>query len=186
MISKKNFFCLNQLIALFQTDLEKFLNCQKWSGKEGKPLIKQVSKWKRAIRKGHTSFLLFYFWGLKWVPIDSTLNSASRNLTYCLQKCRRGTKKSSQTWESGCSRKTRKCRNQSFFCRKLNRNSVDICQILILTLWLVTPPCFLAKVVQEEIKPLFWHIWLKFFLHYCLFISISAIISGNRGSKLNQ
>ena len=64
-------------------------------------LIKQVSKWKRAIGKELTSFLLFHFWGLKWVPIDSPVNSASENLTYCFQKCRCGTKKSSQTWESG-------------------------------------------------------------------------------------
>ena len=37
-------------------------------------LIKLLSKWKMAIRKGHTSFLLFHFWDLKLVPIDSALN----------------------------------------------------------------------------------------------------------------
>ena len=37
-------------------------------------LIKLVSKSKRAIRKGHTSFLVFHFWDLKLVPIDSALN----------------------------------------------------------------------------------------------------------------
>ena len=29
------------------------------------------------IRKGHTIFLIFHFWDLKLVPIDSALNSAS-------------------------------------------------------------------------------------------------------------
>ena len=28
------------------------------------------------IRKDHTSFLIFYFWYLKLVPIDSALNSS--------------------------------------------------------------------------------------------------------------
>ena len=36
-----------------------------------------------------------HFWNLKLAPIDSALNSASGNLT---QKCRRGTKNSSQTY----------------------------------------------------------------------------------------
>ena len=49
-----------------------------------------------AIRKGHTSFLFFHFWDLKLVPIDSALNSASGNLSHFFQKCKRGTKKSSQ------------------------------------------------------------------------------------------
>ena len=35
------------------------------------------------IKKGNTSFLLFYFWDLNLVPIDS----ASGNLTQCFQKC---------------------------------------------------------------------------------------------------
>ena len=56
----------------------------------------------------------------------------------------------------------------------------SVCQILILFLWLVTPPCFQVKVSQilqkvivfflekeDEIKASFWHIWivqwLKFF-----------------------
>ena len=37
-----------------------------------------VSKWKKTIRKEHVSFLVFNFWDLKLVPIDSTLNFASR------------------------------------------------------------------------------------------------------------
>ena len=44
-------------------------------------LIKLVSKCKRAIRKGHTSFLVFHFWDLKLMPTDSALNSASSNLS---------------------------------------------------------------------------------------------------------
>ena len=38
-----------------------------------------VSKWKRIIRKGHTTFLLFHFWDLKLVPIVPALNSVSGN-----------------------------------------------------------------------------------------------------------
>ena len=64
-------------------------------------LIKLVSKYKWAIRKEHTSFFLFYFWDLKLVPIDSALNFVSQNVTHSFQKCKRGTKKSSQIWKSG-------------------------------------------------------------------------------------
>ena len=35
------------------------------------------------IKKGHKSFLLFYFWDFNLVPIDS----ASGNLTQSFQKC---------------------------------------------------------------------------------------------------
>ena len=63
-------------------------------------LIKLVSKWKRAIRERHTIFLLFYFYDLKVVSIDSALNSASVKLTHSFQNCRRGTKRSNQTWKS--------------------------------------------------------------------------------------
>ena len=31
---------------------------------------------KKAIRKGYTGFLVFHFWDLKLVSIDSALNSA--------------------------------------------------------------------------------------------------------------
>ena len=67
-------------------------------------LIKLVSKWKRAIREKHTNFLLFYSCDLKLVSIDSALNSAPGKLTHSLQKCRRGTKKSNQTWKSSPNR----------------------------------------------------------------------------------
>ena len=76
-----------------------------------------------------------------------------------------------------------------------------ICQILILTLWLVTATCFLAKIVQilkkvivfflergEEVKPWFKHIWiaqwLKFFRRYCLLFPISTIFRWNREVKV--
>ena len=52
---------------------------------------------KGQLEKGLRVFLLFYFWDLKLVPIDSALNSALGILTDFFQKCRRGTKKSSQT-----------------------------------------------------------------------------------------
>ena len=84
-----------------------------------------VSKWKRAIRKGHTSFLVFYFWYLKLVPIDSALNFASGKLTWISKKCTNGFKKDCQIWKSELifsemsfviySRKTGKYLNQIFF-----------------------------------------------------------------------
>ena len=42
-------------------------------------LIKLLSKWKSTITKGHTSVLVFHFWDLELVLIDSALNSASVN-----------------------------------------------------------------------------------------------------------
>ena len=68
-------------------------------------------------------------------------------------------------------------------------------QILILTLWFVTLPCFLAKIAQilqkvilfflerrKKIEHWFWHIWIaevvEVFLHYSLSFSISAIFRG--------
>ena len=41
-------------------------------------LIELVLKWKREIRKGYTSFLLFQFWNLKLVPIDSAFKFCIR------------------------------------------------------------------------------------------------------------
>ena len=75
---RKKIFFLNQLTFLFQTDLKKFPTVENGLGKRTNLyLIKLVSKWKRAIRIGHTSFLLFYFWDLK--SIDLALNSVSGN-----------------------------------------------------------------------------------------------------------
>ena len=41
-----------------------------------------ISKGKRAIRKEYTSVLVFHFWDLKIVPINSALNSASDALPH--------------------------------------------------------------------------------------------------------
>ena len=41
---------------------------------------------KKAIRKGHATFLVFHFWDLKLVPIDSALSSAPGNLTQDFKK----------------------------------------------------------------------------------------------------
>ena len=140
-------------------------------------LIKLVSKWKRASRKGDTSFLFFYFWDLKLVPIDLALNFASGNLTWDFIKCRNGTKKTSQIWISGVFRAA-KLENiwTKFFLQEVDQKSCgwnSICQIWILPLWILTLPCFLVKISQimqkvivfflergEEIKTLFWHSWI--------------------------
>ena len=57
------FFCLNWLIFLLLTDLERNSQLSQIVRNKGKNiLIKMVSKWKRVIRKGHTSFFGFDFW----------------------------------------------------------------------------------------------------------------------------
>ena len=100
--NSKNFFCPKQLILLLQTDSRKFPNCPKLSYIKEKPLfiIKLVSKWKGAIRTGHTSLLVFRFWDLKLVTFDLALSSALGDLTFFFQECGCGTTKSSQTWKS--------------------------------------------------------------------------------------
>ena len=77
------------------------------------------------------------------------------------------------------------------------------CQILILTLWFVTLPCFLAKIVQilqkivvvfperwDEIEPWFWHISIaqrpRLFPATTYLFWISVIFRGNGWSKLDQ
>ena len=84
LISKKTFFCLNQLNILLQIDLGRNFPTVQNGPEKRKNLysIKFVSKWKRPIRKRHKSFLFFHFWDLKLVPIDSTSNSTSGNLTH--------------------------------------------------------------------------------------------------------
>ena len=166
LISKKkflsepaNFSASNRLGRNFptvQNGLEK--------GKKRLNLIKLVLKWKRAIRKGHTSFLLFHLWDLKFVPIDSN--------SFFFQKCRCDTKKSSQTWKSSYifsemsfviySCKTANCWNQNVFTNlqnfikfwKNSKNSSNIAK---------RNRVFPGK----EIEPWFWQIWiaqwLKFF-----------------------
>ena len=112
-------------------------------------LMKLVSKWKRAIREKQTNFLLFYFCDLKLVSIDSALNSASGKLTHSLQKCRRGTKKSNQTWKSSLN-----CTKSNRVFPGKGRGDVD----LILT-YLVSP--------MDDVFP-----------HHWLFFSISAFFRG--------
>ena len=68
-------------------------------------LIKSVLKWKRAIRKMHTRFLVFHFWDLKLVPINSALNSAKMFFL--------------QFWNVLCD-----IFEPKIFCRKLTRNRV--------------------------------------------------------------
>ena len=71
-------------------------------------------------------------------------------------------------------------------------------QILILTLWFVILPCFLAKIAQilqkvivfflerrKKIEPWFWHIWIaQWQTLYSISFSISAIFSGKRVIKV--
>ena len=151
-----------------------------------------VLRWKRAIRTNK-------LFGISFLRFENGANrlsikSASDTIIYVFKKCRNSTKKTSQIWKSGLkfsemsfvisSRKTEKYLNQ-FFLQEVDQNS--ICQILILFLWLVAPPCFLVKLPQilqkvivffpeggGETKTLFWHIWiaqwLKFFRTATYFI----------------
>ena len=71
--------------------------------------MKKVSKWKRAIKRGHKRFFVFNFRNFKLVLIDSELNSALENQTYFYKKIGAyfykknggGTEKSNQTWKNG-------------------------------------------------------------------------------------
>ena len=77
----------------------------------------------------------------------------------------------------------------------------SICQISLLTLWLVNRPCFLEKIAQilhkgivffpekgQEIKPWFWHIciaqWLKVFCTTAYFFRFWPSSGGKRGIKV--
>ena len=103
------------------------------------------------------------------------------------------------------SRKIEKYLKQ-FFLQEVDQEPCrwnSICQILILPLRIVTPPCFLVKLPQilqkvivffpergGEIKTLFWHIWiaqwLKFFRTTTYFFSILTIFKreSQRGLKV--
>ena len=101
------------------------------------------------------------------------------------------------------SRKTGKYLNLSFF-QEVDQESCGwniICQILILPLWFLTPPCVLVKISQillkvivffsesgEEIKASFLQIWiaqwLKFFCTTVYFFSVLAIFRKKRGVKV--
>ena len=128
---------------------------------------------------------------MKLVPIDSALNSASGYLIHFFQKCRRGTKKSSQTWKS-YSLKTGKCRNQIFFNMKLTRNRVG--EIGYFKFWFWPFDLWPRPVFWElhfwEIEPWFWHIWitqwLKYFRTTAYFFRFRPSSGGNGRSKLDQ
>ena len=108
-------------------------------------LIKLVSKWKRTIRKGHTSFLAFYFWDLKLVSIVSALNSTSAIATHFFQKYGRGITKCSQTWKFRLKvfwdvvydlqpQKWKVLETKSFY-RNLTRNRVNEKGYVVVWLW---------------------------------------------------
>ena len=95
---------------------------------------------------------------------------------------------------------------KQFFLQEVDQEPCrwnSICQILILLLWIVPPPCFLVKLPQIlqkvivffpetrwEIKTLFWHIWiaqgLKFFCSTTYFFSVLTIFKreSQRGLKV--
>ena len=74
-MTKLIFFSLNRLIFSASDRLGRnFPTVPNGGKRKNLYWIKLASKWKRAIRKGHTSFLVFHFWYLKLVPIHSALN----------------------------------------------------------------------------------------------------------------
>ena len=79
----------------------------------------------------------------------------------------------------------------------------SICQILILPLWFVTPPCLLVKLSQilqkvivffpergEKIKTSFWHVWIaqwqKFFPTIAYFFRFWPFSGRKEGWRLDQ
>ena len=132
---QKKKICVNRLVFLLQTNLQEISEKTVQNGLEKRKnlyLIKLLSKWKMAIRKGHTSFLLFHFCYLKLVLIDSALNSVSGNLI-CLiffknvgvvsrkaAKLENPVKISTETSYVIYSCKTGKCWNQNVFTNLQN------------------------------------------------------------------
>ena len=127
---RKFFFCLNQLILLIQIDLDQW-----------------ASKWKGQLEKKHTSFLLFYFWDLESVSIDSALICILHRFLHehikliFLRKCYQGKQPNSKIWVKYflkcpyliCSHKTRKCWKQNIFHKNLAKNRVD--EIVFVKFW---------------------------------------------------
>ena len=73
------FFCFRKIGRNLEQTWKKL---SKMVRKRGKTFIQlNWPQWKRAIRKGHTSFLVIRFWYLKLMSIDSALSSASGKLT---------------------------------------------------------------------------------------------------------
>ena len=121
---KKNSF-IPLIFLLYRLSWKKFWKCPQLSEINGKPLIKLVSKWKGASRKGHTSFFVFHFWDFKLVPIHSELNSTSGSIDQFLSQMwtwspeeqpnlqKLGSNFSKMSFGT-YSRKTGKCWNQNF------------------------------------------------------------------------
>ena len=117
-------------------------------------VIKLVSKWQTGIKKGQTSFIVFHFWDLKLVPINSALSSISENLTVFFKNISVVPVKEAKfkIWV----KIFLKCPlwpiwwNQNFL-QEVDQESFGwnrTSKIMILIVWLVTPPCFLPKIVQ--------------------------------------
>ena len=104
-------------------------------------------KMKRAIRKKHTSFLLFHFWDLESVSIDSALICILHRFLHehikliFLRKCYQGKLPNLKIWVKYflkcpyliCSHKTWKCWNQNIFYKNLAKNRVD--EIVFVKFW---------------------------------------------------
>ena len=128
--------------------------------------------------------VLFHFWNLNLVPIDWALNSASRNATFFKKKMYASQQKKQPNLKIQvkiflkCPLWSRAAKLENvgtkIFLQEVDQESCgwnSICQISLLTLWLVNRPCFLEKIAQilhkgivffpekgQEIKPWFWHI----------------------------
>ena len=179
-------------------------------------LIKLVLKWKRTIRKGHTSFLAFYFLGFEigvnrfsikfyisncnsfFSKIWTWYHEMQPNLKIQVKiflRCR--------LWPTAAKMESV---GNKIFLQEFDQESCELkrlCDSLIMTIWLVTLSCFLSKTAQivqkvilffpergEEIEPWFWHIliaqWLIFFRSAANIFWFWPSSGGNRGSKLDQ
>ena len=158
--------------------MEEISQLSKMAWKKGKTyLIELVSKWKGTNTKGHTSFLLFRFWDLKLVPIDSVLYQIILIIffffffpkMYAWHQEKQGNFKI----------------QLKFFWNVLNVGTKMCLQIYkVLSnfdsnflIWYPTLfPCKIAQILQnifvffrerrEEIEPWFWHIWIAQWLNF--------------------
>ena len=141
--------------------------------------------------------MFFHFWYLKFVPVDSALNSASGNLTYLFKKCRRGTKKKQPNLKIRF-KMFLKCLSWSIITKLENAKTKFFLQDIDQESfgWIVSNFWFypfdlwfcpvswkkIAHIViafsperEEEIKPWFWHIWIAQWLTF---------FRGKRGIKV--
>ena len=77
-----------------------FPTIQNSSEKRKTSLFNEIGLKKRAIRKGHTRFFLFSFLGFEIGANRFSIEFCIRKFNLFSQKCKRGTKKSRQTWKS--------------------------------------------------------------------------------------